>query len=223
MIVYVNHLQTSQSQQLLLFGCKRKHSQARNICRNGSKVQGKDGNGAASSEGAELLQQVCRHFPLSSSIQGEVRSLSSLGMKSSGRLVAKNCHDKPQLWWENRDFCLCSPIADQLRGTASLAKPPCCTLLRASTSTPHRFYNDRAPLHNEENVCKQLKITVWVGVEWEFRGKCSLPLKRELTSPLSLRARGKWDTKCQLKMSGTTLLQPEPQFLLQPLQVQTWS
>lgn len=106
MIVYVNHLQTSQSQQLLLFGCKREHSQARNICRNGSKVQGKDGNGAASSEGAELLQQVCRHFPLSSSIQGEVRSLSSLGMKSSGRLVAKNCHDKPQLWWENRDFCV---------------------------------------------------------------------------------------------------------------------
>lgn len=32
---------------------------------------------------------------------------------------------------------LCSPIADQLRGTASLAKPPCCTLLRASNSTPH--------------------------------------------------------------------------------------
>lgn len=69
----------------------------------------------------------------------------------------------------------------------------------------------------------RLKITVWVGVEWEFRRKCLLLLKRELTSPLSLRARGKWDTKCQLKTSGTTMLQPEPKFLLQPLQVQTWS
>lgn len=38
-----------------VFGCKRELSQARNICRNGSKVQEKDGNGAAASESAELL------------------------------------------------------------------------------------------------------------------------------------------------------------------------
>lgn len=54
-LVYVPHLQFSQSQQLLLFGCKRKLSQGRNICRNGSKVQEKDGNGAAPSESAGLL------------------------------------------------------------------------------------------------------------------------------------------------------------------------
>lgn len=54
-LVYVPHLQFSQSQQLLLFGCKRELSQGRNICRNGSKVQEKDGNGAAASESAGLL------------------------------------------------------------------------------------------------------------------------------------------------------------------------
>lgn len=54
-IAYVTHPQSSQSQQLQLFGCQRELSQARNICRSGSKVQEKDGNGAAPSESAELL------------------------------------------------------------------------------------------------------------------------------------------------------------------------
>lgn len=53
--IYVTHLQSSQSQQLLLFGCKRELSQARDICRKSSKVLEKDANGAASSENAELL------------------------------------------------------------------------------------------------------------------------------------------------------------------------
>lgn len=59
-MVYVTYLQSSQSQQLLLFWGKRELPQPRNVCRNGSKVplQSQEewgGNGVAASESAELL------------------------------------------------------------------------------------------------------------------------------------------------------------------------
>lgn len=115
--------------------------------------------------------------------------------------------------WQTCPAALCQLLRASPGGTFPPHVPETCLLQSQSASSQWR-------------KCVQatrLKITVWVGVEWEFRRKCLLLLKRELTSPLSLRARGKWDTKCQLKMSGTTMLQPEPKFLLQPLQVQTWS
>ena len=129
---------------------------------------------------------------------------------SSHAAVHQHSHTSPltaaQIWPINYLDTVCSHLLKPLK--------PCFW-----------SYEYRVSLHNEENVCKQLAWKSLFGwaLEWKFRRKCLLLLKRELTSPLSLRASRKWDTKCQLKTSGTTMLQSYPKFILQPLQVRTSS
>lgn len=85
-----------------------------------------------------------------------------------------------------------------------------CSLLLKTLKPCSWSYEYRVSLYNEENVHKQLAWKSLFGwaLEWKFRRKRLQLLKGELTSPLSLRASGKWDTKCQLKTSDTTMLQP---------------
>lgn len=148
----------------------------------------------------------------------------------------KSCHEKSQLRLSSEERTGISPgsLLPSSRAHRPWQACPAALLPAAQGSSgstftltfpsPETWLLQLQSTSSQWRKCVQatrLKITVWVGVEWEFWRKCLLLLKRELTSPLSLRARGKWDTKCQLKTSGTTMLQPEPKFLLQPLQVQT--